>query len=229
MGGKLSDLAGGHEGADRHKAAVAWGKSGTQPEVAEQDVGRVLHDAREGCAELLADPVGSACLLGLVERKQRRRHGGEPIGPGVAAVEDILRSGRCRHGVRPARVEGKMGDDLRDLGRLDAIVERPLELVRQIGGLVASDHRRQGDDAAVAGAEPGAPPQIGKRPLRIFFERRRGLADGIERVGVQHGLGLLRLGRKRSHQAERQNHGDETFHLNLAGVVSQEDESVRGD
>ena len=81
MGGKLSDLAGSHEGADRHKAAVAWGEIGTQPEVAEQDVGRVLHDAREGRAELLADAVGSVCLLGLVERKQRRRRGGELIEP----------------------------------------------------------------------------------------------------------------------------------------------------
>jgi hypothetical protein len=175
------------------------------------------------------DPVGSACLLSLVEHKQRRRRGGEPIEPDVAAVEDILCRGRCRHGVRPAGVEGKMGDDLRNLGRLDAIVERPLELARQIGDLIASDHRRHGDDAAVADAEPGAPPQIGKRTLRIFFKRRRGLADRVERVGVQHGLGLLRLSRKRNRQAEQQNRGDWVFHLNLAGVVSQEDETVRGD
>ena len=120
-----------------------------------------------------------------------------------------------------------MRDDLRDLGRLDAIVERTLELARHIDGLVARDHRRQRDDAAVARRQTGTPPQVGERPLRVLLERRRDLSDIVERIGVQHVLGLLRLNRKRNHQAERQNRRDETFHLNLASVVSQEDETVR--
>ena len=62
MGGKLRHLARSHERADRHKAAVAWGEIGTQPEVAEQDIGRVLHDARESRAEQLADAVGAICF-----------------------------------------------------------------------------------------------------------------------------------------------------------------------
>ena len=74
----------------------------------------------------------------------------------------------------------------RDLGRLDAIVECTLELARHIRGLVARDHRRHRDDAAVAQRQAGTPPQVGERPLRVLLERRRDLSDIIERVGVQH-------------------------------------------
>ena len=87
-----------------------------------------------------------------------------------------------------------MRDDPGDLGRLDAIVERPLELACHIRGLVAGDHRRQRDDAAVAGAEPGTPPQVGKRSLRVLLERRCNLSNIVERLGVQHVLGPLRMG-----------------------------------
>ena len=49
--------------------------------------------------------------------------------------------------------------------RLDAVVERHLEL-GQVHGLATRDQGRQSDDAAVADAEPGVPPQVGERTLR---------------------------------------------------------------
>jgi hypothetical protein len=73
-----------------------------------------------------------------------------------------------------------MRDDLGDLARLDAVVERQLQLLRHLDGLVARDQRRQSDDAAVAVGEPAAAPQLGERPLGVFFEGRRDVADIIE-------------------------------------------------
>jgi hypothetical protein len=80
MAGQLRDLAVGDESVDRDQAAVARREIGTQPQVAEQDVGRVLHDAGEHCAELIADALGAISLGGLVERQERRRRRGQPIG-----------------------------------------------------------------------------------------------------------------------------------------------------
>ena len=71
-----------------------------------------------------------------------------------------------------------------DLGRLDAVVERTIELARHIDGLVARDQRRQGDDAAVARRQAGTSPQVGDRPLRVFLEGRCDLADVIAGVSV---------------------------------------------
>src|SRR5947207_1469027 len=87
-----------------------------------------------------------------------------------AFLEDVLRRGNRRQGVRPAGIEGQMRDDLGDLARLHTVIERKLELMRQLDRLVARDQRRQGDDAAVARRQSGAPPQVGERALRVFLE-----------------------------------------------------------
>ena len=121
-----------------------------------------------------------------------------------------------------------MRDDLRDLARLDAVIERQVEMVRHLDGLVARDQCGQRNDAAVARREAGAFPHIAEQRLGVLLERGSDHSDIVERIGVQHVFGLLRLNRKRNNQAEQQNRPDETFHLNLANVVSQEDETVRG-
>src|SRR3954452_6382677 len=68
MAGQLRDLTVGDQSADRDQAAVARREIRTQPQVAEQDVGRVLHDAGKDCAELVADALCAISLGGLVER-----------------------------------------------------------------------------------------------------------------------------------------------------------------
>jgi hypothetical protein len=51
-----------------------------------------------------------------------------------------------------------MRDDLRDLARLDAVIERQVEMVVQLDGLVARDQGGERDDAAVPRRETGAFP-----------------------------------------------------------------------
>jgi len=71
MVGNLRDLAGSDQRADGDQAAIAGRQVGTQPQVTEQDLGRVLHDARHRRAELLADAGRAIGLRGLVEQQKR--------------------------------------------------------------------------------------------------------------------------------------------------------------
>ena len=73
-------------------------------------------DAASAVAERIRTAGGKAdsCALDV----------GDRAAADAALGEDILRGGHSRHGISPARVEGEMGDDLGDLGGLDAIVER---------------------------------------------------------------------------------------------------------
>ena len=99
--------------ADSHQAAVARRQGRTQPEVAEQEVRRVLHDSRRHFTEVLAYARGPLRLGGLVERKMRPRCRRELVASDGAPGKHLLRDRGRGHGVRPARVEGEMSDDLR--------------------------------------------------------------------------------------------------------------------
>jgi hypothetical protein len=79
MAGELRHLTIGDQSADRDQAAIARREVGSEPQIAEQDVGRVLHDAREHCAELIIDALGAIGFRGLVERQQRGRCGRQLI------------------------------------------------------------------------------------------------------------------------------------------------------
>ena len=48
--GKLRDLAGSDQGTDRDETAISWRKVRTQPQIAKQNVGGVLHDPRSDVA-----------------------------------------------------------------------------------------------------------------------------------------------------------------------------------
>ena len=48
--------------------------------------------------------------------------------PDAAPVEHLLRSTDGGNGVRPAGVEGEVGNDLADLVRCHAVVERPADM-----------------------------------------------------------------------------------------------------
>ena len=76
-----------------------------------------------------------------------------------------------RHRVRPARIERQMCDDLGNLRRLHAMVEREFEVIRQRDHLVSADHRGEGDDATVAGRQTGPLPHLAEEAiLREFVE-----------------------------------------------------------
>ena len=68
--GQLRNLPRCDERADGDETAVAGRKILTQPQVSEEHVGGVLHDARRHRAELLSDARGALCLGGLVEGKK---------------------------------------------------------------------------------------------------------------------------------------------------------------
>ena len=67
-----------------------------------------------------------------------------------------------------------MGDDLRNLRRLHAMVEGKLQMLRQRDHLVAPDQRGERDDAAIARRKAGTLPHVAEQAiLRIFVESRR--------------------------------------------------------
>src|SRR5712671_3975112 len=78
--GQLSDLPGGNQRADRDEAAIARRKAGAEPQVTEQNISRVLHDAWKNRAELLTDSLGSvrfSCLQGSPAGPTRPRGRGQ--------------------------------------------------------------------------------------------------------------------------------------------------------
>src|SRR2546430_4790605 len=81
--------------------------------------------------------------------------------PALGADHTLQRAGASRalRG-RVARVESEMRDDLRDLARLDTVVEREIHVVRHLGRLVARDEGRERHDAAVAWRKTGPPPYL---------------------------------------------------------------------
>ena len=117
------------------------------------------------CAELIADALGAIGLGGLVERQQRGRRRGQPIGSDVALREHVFRHHNGCHRVRPAGIERQMGDDLRNLRRLHAVVERKLQVIRQRDRLIAPDQRGERDDAAIAQRKAGALPHLTEQAI----------------------------------------------------------------
>jgi len=119
--GNLRDLAGSNQGADSDETPISRRKVRTQPQLAEQNVGRVLHDARSDGTELLFHSRGTFRLRVFVKRKRHRRSGRKLIGPNLTIGKYIFRDGDCRHRIPPAGVKSEMRDDLRNLARLHTI------------------------------------------------------------------------------------------------------------
>jgi hypothetical protein len=84
------------------------------------------HRSRNKSAKLSFDIRCALRLGGFVDRQRCHRNGRKLIGADVARRKDILGDCDRRHRVGPAGVEGKVGDDLRDLTRLHAVVERKM-------------------------------------------------------------------------------------------------------
>ena len=91
MADELRHLAVGDQGTDRDQAAVARGEIGTQPQVAEKDISRVLHDARKQCAKLIPNALGAVSFGGLVQRQQRGRSRRQLVRRNVALGKHVFR------------------------------------------------------------------------------------------------------------------------------------------
>jgi hypothetical protein len=55
--------------------------------------------------------------------------------------------------------------------RLDAVVEREVEIIPHLDGLIARDQRRKRHDAAVPGREAWAFPDFAENDAPIFLKR----------------------------------------------------------
>src|SRR4051812_49091329 len=108
MVGNLGCLAVGDQRADGHQTSVAGCKVRAQPEIAEQNIGGVLHDAGSNGSELLFHGRGTLLLRLFVEWKEAWRSSRKLIGSDVTRGENILHNGCCRGGVPPAGVKREM-------------------------------------------------------------------------------------------------------------------------
>ena len=110
----------------------------------------------------------------IVDWQRRHGNGWKLIGTDVARHKDLPRAGDCRHRITPAGVERQVRNDLRDLARLDTVVEREVEMIWHLDGLIARDKGSQGHNAAVARREAGALPYVAEETVLCIGLQRRG-------------------------------------------------------
>jgi hypothetical protein len=87
-----------------------------------------------------------------------------------------------------------MRNDLGKLAGLDAVVERPVEIVVHRQGEIARNKRRDRDDASVAWAEARTLPDLAVETiLGVLLEGRCHPPHVIRRQPAAGDIGLLRL------------------------------------
>lgn len=121
MVGDLLDLAAGDQRGDGNEAAVTRRKIGTQPQVAEQIVRRVLHEAGRCLAELVSDARCAISLCLFIQWKGRGLDCWELIGPNTMLGEDFAHRADGSHRFTPAGIIGQMRNRFRDFGWLHAV------------------------------------------------------------------------------------------------------------
>src|SRR5262245_65733763 len=94
------------------------------------------------------------------------------IRPDAARSKDALRRHDRRHGMGPAGIEREMRDDLGDLARRNAVVERQVKVERHFSCMIARDKRGNRHQAAIARRKAWAFPYLAEKTLLIFVERR---------------------------------------------------------
>src|SRR5687768_4081203 len=97
-----------------------------------QRVGGVLHDSRSDRPDTLLDGGRAPRLGGLVDGKKRTSRRRKLIGADSTRAKYIFRDRDRRHGICPAGVEREMRNDLGNLACFAAIVERQVEMRRQL-------------------------------------------------------------------------------------------------
>jgi hypothetical protein len=83
-------------------------------------------------------------------------------------LEHILRHGNRREGVRPARIECNVRDNLARLVLREAVVHCPVEVIRNLRRLAAGDQGADGNQAPVARSKIGAQPE----PITVLNKGR---------------------------------------------------------
>ena len=79
-----------------------------------------------------------------------------------------------------------MGDDLRDLAGLDAVVQGQIEVIRHVNRLIARDQSRKRNDAPVPRRESRPFPDVAEECRSRVLLERRGHPPNI--VREEHGL-----------------------------------------
>src|ERR1700722_6307055 len=88
-------------------------------------------------------------------------------------------------GGRPARIEGEMRDRFDDLIAGHTVLERLPEVELELVAPIESDQTGDGDEAAVAGAQSGAPPNVIEQDsVADLCEARGDVAPGCAHRGL---------------------------------------------
>ena len=164
-----------HRGADQGYALVLGefrGVAEADPHAAETDGGNIEAAAAEFTRLHVDVPFDCAGSCG----GGRKHFTGDPDGGA---------------GGRPARVEGEVRDHLDDLVAGHAILERLSKMELELVAAIESDQAGDGDEAAVARAEPGRRHTSSNRTVSLISVRRGAMsAPGSAHRGpsVRHGL-----------------------------------------
>src|SRR5438552_3093688 len=110
-----------------------------------------------------------------------------------------------------------MRNDLGNLARLDAVIERMVQVTRHLDRLVARNKDRKRDDAAVARRKTRTLPQVSQNTvLRVLVERGRDHSDIVtHKHGMRSWLRLCRVALRRrcADETERRKRPCKNFHL----------------
>src|SRR3954464_9031470 len=104
---------------------------------------------------------------------------------GSVVAKDALRDGHRGEGLRPAGVEGQVGDRLDQLLLGDAVVLCVLQVERELLGVAAGGQRGDGDEAAVARRQLRALPRVAEECV----------IGEVDESGCEVAEHLLRAGR----------------------------------
>src|SRR5438105_1854582 len=86
-----------------------------------------------------------------------------------ALGEELFGDRQRRESIGPADIEGEMRDDLRNLARLDAVLERAIEIVGQGQGEIAGYESRDRDEASIARRQTRTFPYLAVKAICVYF------------------------------------------------------------
>jgi hypothetical protein len=127
----------------------------------------LAHETREGAGALLS---GSIRTVPVKYSSGPFIEGCEPTRLScmlfLSFCEDVLEDRHGREHVRPAGVEGQLGQRFGRLLLGQAVVHRAVEVVGDLGHLAGRDQRADGDQAAVARRQAGTQPEVAEQGAR---------------------------------------------------------------
>src|SRR6266851_1448136 len=114
-------------------------------------------------------------------------------------LKDLLDDRYCRKNVRPTGVEGQVCEHLRGLRLRQAMIHRPVEVIRDLRDLAGGDERTDGHQAPVSRRQGRTEPQVMEQDVAgVLHESRSHRADSVLNTGRALRLGGLINGKKRT-------------------------------